>query len=115
MPDRHPELPDQDGDTFFGPWLRRQRRALDLTQDQLAQRVGCAADTVRKLEAGMRRPSRAMAERLALCLLIPPDQRDAFLATARVGIAPPERGQVFTPIAATAAMPVGHPTSAPPL
>jgi len=63
MPDKQPQQTDRDSDTFFGPWLRRRRRELDFTQDELAQHVGCVADTVRKLEAGMRRPSRAMAER----------------------------------------------------
>ena len=91
MPDNHPRLTDHDSDTFFGPWLRQRRRELDLTQDALAQRVGCAADTVRKLEAGMRRPSRAMAERLALCLAIPVEEHAAFLVAARAGRAPQHR------------------------
>ena len=34
----------------FGYWLRRRRRALDLTQDELALRVGCALGTIKKLE-----------------------------------------------------------------
>ena len=29
-----------DMDTSFGRWLRARRRALDLTQDDLARRVG---------------------------------------------------------------------------
>src|SRR5215212_226350 len=91
MPDNQPQQADRDGDTFFGPWLRRRRRELDLTQDKLAYRVGCVADTVRKLEAGMRRPSRAMAERLALCLVIPVEEHAAFLVAARAGRAPPDR------------------------
>ncbi len=49
----------------FGDWLRRRRRAMDLTQDQLARRVGCALGTIRKLETEERRPSREIAERLA--------------------------------------------------
>ncbi len=35
----------------FGAWVRRRRKALDLTQAALAQRVGCAEVTIRKLEA----------------------------------------------------------------
>ena len=31
-----------DLDTSFGRWLRQRRRALDLTQDDLARRAGCA-------------------------------------------------------------------------
>lgn len=91
MPDRPAQQSDRDDTRFFGPWLRRRRREFELTQNQLAQQVGCAADTVRKLEAGMRRPSRAMAERLALCLSIPAEQRDAFFAAARAGRAPSDR------------------------
>ncbi len=79
---------DSDEDAFFGQWLRHRRRSLDLTQDALAQRVGCVIDTVRKIEAGMRRPSHAMAERLAQCLAIPLAEQVAFLAAARAGRAP---------------------------
>src|SRR5262245_33287779 len=106
MPDNQPQQADRDSDTFFGPWLRRRRRELDLTQNQLAQHVGCAADTVRKLEAGMRRPSRAMAERLALCLAIPAEQRDAFCTAARAGRAPHDRGPIPTYTALTTAVPL---------
>ena len=35
----------------FGYWGRRQRKALDLTQAALAQKVGCAPITIRKIEA----------------------------------------------------------------
>ena len=41
----------------FGNWLRLRRRALDLTQEELAQMVGCSAITLRKLESEQRRPS----------------------------------------------------------
>ena len=111
MPDAQPQQTDRDSDTFFGPWLRRRRRELDLTQDQLAHQVGCAADTVRKLEAGMRRPSRTMAERLALCLSIPVEERDTFLVAARTGRAPPDHGQAPVATAATTAAPLAEPTS----
>src|SRR5262245_59894029 len=86
--DQQPEPAGRDDTAFFGRWLRRRRRNLDLTQEELAQRVGCVVDTVRKIELGMRRPSRAMAERLAQCLSIPLEQRTAFLAAARAGRAP---------------------------
>ncbi|HET9224445.1 MAG TPA: helix-turn-helix transcriptional regulator, partial [Roseiflexaceae bacterium] len=40
----------------FGYWVRRRRKALDLTQAELAQRVGCAMVTIKKIEADERRP-----------------------------------------------------------
>jgi len=52
----------------FGHWLKQQRRSLDLTQDQLAERIGCSSDLFRKIEAGTRRPSRSIAARLAYSL-----------------------------------------------
>lgn len=52
----------------FGYWVRRRRKALDLTQEALAQQVGCAAVTLRKIEAGERQPSPEMAQRLMNCL-----------------------------------------------
>ncbi len=45
----------------FGEWLQAQRRANDLTQNQLAQQVFCAEITIRKIEAGHLRPSRQLA------------------------------------------------------
>ena len=50
-----------DGAPTFGRWLRHRRKNLDLTQEQLAERTGCAVDTIRKFEAGTRRPSREIA------------------------------------------------------
>src|SRR5262245_20590970 len=69
----------------FGQWLKQMRRELDLTQDELARRVGCATATIQKIEAGERRPSRQIAERLASTLNIAADQRATFLACARSG------------------------------
>lgn len=72
-----------DNNTLFRDWIRRQRAALDLTQEALAEEVGCAVQTVRAFERGLRRPSRQMAERLAAALAVPPAQRGAFLQAAR--------------------------------
>lgn len=66
----------------FGYWIRRRRQALDLTQAELARRVGCATVTVSKLERDERRPSRQMAELLAEHLAVPEEQRARFLAAA---------------------------------
>lgn len=67
----------------FGYWLRRRRKALDLTQEALAQRVSCSRFAIRKIEADERRPSRALAERLADRLAVPTEERAAFLDAAR--------------------------------
>jgi predicted ATPase/transcriptional regulator with XRE-family HTH domain len=67
----------------FGRWLKDRRRALDLTQESLAEAVGCSVDTIRKVEAGIRRPSRQIADLLAVSLDIEPPQRATFTAWAR--------------------------------
>src|SRR5512143_2598995 len=67
----------------FGAWVTRQRKALDLTREQLAQPIGCSVPGLRKIESDERRPSRQMAELLADCLEIPLDQRPTFLRIAR--------------------------------
>ncbi len=74
---------------LFRDWMRRQRAALDLTQEALAEEVGCAVQTIRAFERGMRRPSRPMAERLASALAVPPAQRAAFLQAARSALPQP--------------------------
>ena len=72
-----------DQGTSFGQLVRIRRHALGLTQEELARRVGCAAITVRKIEADDLRPSQQIAERLALALGMPADDRDAFMHLAR--------------------------------
>ena len=67
----------------FGYWLRRRRKALDLTQEELARSAACSRFTIRKIEADERRPSRRLAERLAETLAIPAREREAFLDAAR--------------------------------
>lgn len=67
----------------FGYWLRRRRKALDLTQEGLGRRVACSRHAIRKIEADERRPSRRLAERLADQLAVGADERDAFLVAAR--------------------------------
>jgi transcriptional regulator with XRE-family HTH domain len=76
-----------DGTNSFGYWLRRRRKALDMTQDELAQRAGCALDTIKKIETDARRPSRQLAERLADGLQVGPEERSAFLKAARAELA----------------------------
>jgi predicted ATPase/DNA-binding XRE family transcriptional regulator len=75
---------------FFGDWVRRRRRALDLTQAELGARVGASAAMIRKVEAGERRPSRELAELLAATLSVPAAEREDFLRVAR-GVAAVEK------------------------
>ena len=67
----------------FGSFVRQHRREMDLTQEELARRVGCAAITLRKIEADDLRPSVQIAERLAMALAIPLDDRAEFVRRAR--------------------------------
>ncbi len=67
----------------FSALLRQRRRELDLTRRELARRVGCSPDTIKKLEEGERRPSKDLAELLALHLQIDAQTRAHFLILAR--------------------------------
>jgi len=70
-------------DASFGQWLTLRRESLHLHRGELATRVGCAAITLRKIEADERRPSRELAEQLANHLAIPPHERELFIRVAR--------------------------------
>ena len=72
----------------FGYWLRRRRKALDLTQEALADQVGCTSSMIKRIEADERRPSRQLAERLANTLALAPEERAAFIQAARAVLAP---------------------------
>ena len=67
----------------FGSFVRQRRREMDLTQEELARRVGCAAITLRKIESDNLRPSVQIAERLAMALAIPLNERAEFVRRAR--------------------------------
>ena len=67
----------------FGEWLKRRRGALGLTQEQLAQQVGCSTIAIRKIEAEERRPSAQIVGRLAEIFNISPNERLDFLRFAR--------------------------------
>ncbi|MCK6539694.1 MAG: helix-turn-helix domain-containing protein, partial [Anaerolineales bacterium] len=71
-----PDLP-------FGLWIKKRRKALDLTQSALAERVGCSLATIEKIESEERRPSTQIAELLADALEIPIAERELFLKVAR--------------------------------
>lgn len=67
----------------FGYWLRLKRKVLNLTREQLAERVGYSAATIRKIEDEERRPSVQIAARLAEIFNIPQNERESFLRFAR--------------------------------
>lgn len=67
----------------FGEWLKRQRKASGLTQEQLADKVGCSAIAIRKFEAEERRPSEQIVNRLTQIFEIPENEQAAFLRFAR--------------------------------
>lgn len=103
-------------DDSLAAWLKQARKALDLTQSELAERAGCSLKTIAKIESGERRPSKQLAELLAGALEIPPDDIARFLRVARglgtgpgsaAGHAPGTNG---TAVAAT----VAPPSAAPP-
>ncbi len=71
--------------TPFGAWLRQRRHLLDLTQAELAQQSSCSAITIRKLEAGERKPSLELARALTAVLHIPAREQTAFIQFARSG------------------------------
>jgi predicted ATPase/DNA-binding XRE family transcriptional regulator len=67
----------------FGDWLKHRRKALDLTQAELANQVGCSAAAIRKIEAEERRPSAQIARRFAEIFNIPSAEQASFMRFAR--------------------------------
>src|SRR5262245_31715940 len=96
----------------FGEWLRQRRSALLLGRDELAQQVGCAVVTLRKIEADERRPSLAIAERLAERLELEGEERTLFVQVAR-GLASADRLPPPIPRGATAPAPAAPQSAAP--
>ncbi len=70
----------------FGTTLKAHRKARDLTQEALAELVGCSSDAICKWEANRFRPSKEMANRLADQFGLAPDsaERAAFVQLARM-------------------------------
>jgi transcriptional regulator with XRE-family HTH domain/tetratricopeptide (TPR) repeat protein len=67
----------------FGYWVLRRRKALDFTRNELATRVGCSAETIKKIEGDERRPSKQIAALLAKALNVLPEDIDKFIRAAR--------------------------------
>ena len=67
----------------FGEWLKTTRRAYDLTQQELAHKVGCAEITIRKIEANRLRPSKQLSAVLLETLQVPRSEQSELMALAR--------------------------------
>lgn len=67
----------------LGQWIRNRRKALGLTQEELSRRVGCAAITIKKIEAGQRWPSEQITLRLAEQLRVSVEECRVYLERAR--------------------------------
>lgn len=93
----------------FGAWLKRRRRGLDLTQEDLAKRALCSVNSIRKIEAGDLIPSKVLALELARVLAVPVQTHAEFIRFARMpGATAPENsfalaGAPFTPRSPSAA------------
>jgi non-specific serine/threonine protein kinase len=67
----------------FGFWLRKQRRALDLSRQAFADQVGCAEVTLRRIEAGTLKPSKELANIILERLGIDETSRPGWISFAR--------------------------------
>jgi predicted ATPase/DNA-binding XRE family transcriptional regulator len=72
-----------DSEISFGHWLQKRRKALDLTREELARKIGCSASALRKIETNVRHPSKQLAQILASTLDIPVDEHENFIKIAR--------------------------------
>ncbi|HSH82800.1 MAG TPA: helix-turn-helix domain-containing protein, partial [Herpetosiphonaceae bacterium] len=78
----------------FADALKQRRKALDLTQTELARRAGCGVVTIQRLEQGTMRPSRQFAQRLAGTLDLPAGEHEQFVRLASVSEAVPTPSDV---------------------
>jgi len=70
-------------DISFGKWVRQRRHILDLTQQELADQLGCARITLRRIESGALKPSKELAQILLEKLGAPLAEYEAWLHFAR--------------------------------
>ncbi len=69
-----PPLPDPGSssiDAHIGAKVRSQRRALDMTQDELARRIGVTAQQIHKYESGVNRVSASKLFEIATAMARP--------------------------------------------
>jgi transcriptional regulator with XRE-family HTH domain len=67
----------------FGAWLRKQRRALDLSRQAFADQVGCAEVRLRRIEADTLKPSKEPADLILEKLDISESERPQWISFAR--------------------------------
>lgn len=67
----------------FGEWVRKQRRALDLSRQAFAKQVGCAEVTLRRIEAGTLKPSKELASIILEKLGISQAERPQWISFSR--------------------------------
>lgn len=72
----------------FGQWLKTQRQRYQITQATLGSYVGCAGETIRKIEANRTRPSAHMVERILQTLEVPESEHVMLSQWARTGKRP---------------------------
>lgn len=83
----------------FGRWLRHRREDCDLTQLALADRIGIVNTSLSQYESGLRLPTVAACNALALALNIDPDIMLAKAALVR--LASTDEGQALLRTLAT--------------
>jgi len=67
----------------FGEWLRKKRRDLDLSRQQLADQADCAEITLRRIEGGTLKPSKELAAILLEKVGILKSELDTWIQFAR--------------------------------
>lgn len=67
----------------FGEWVKHRRKALRLTQREIATAAFCSTAMVKKIEADERRPSPELARSLATALKISLERQSLFVEVAR--------------------------------
>ncbi|NWG19120.1 MAG: helix-turn-helix domain-containing protein [Chloroflexi bacterium] len=70
-------------DDMLARIIKERRRALDLTQAELARRAGCAVITLKRIEHGSLRPSRELADHLLRALELTPEERQNLIRHLR--------------------------------
>ncbi len=82
----------------FGANLRHQRKARNLTQAELAERVGVSTEMISKIERGVAAPSFPTIERLGDVLGVPDV---VFFGVGLVAVPDSERSRILQKIHAT--------------